>query len=176
MPAHVPPPSYELLHARTVRVERGLVRMSFSTHPGMRGAQGAVQSGVLAAMAEAAIDAAVRSVAGRSPVTLEIKASFLSAAAPGEELTCEAQVLRYGDSTAYIEASLTGMPESSLPAALPADASLGALPADISTIRDKPLAHRAPAADEAIVPQAVKLAGDTDRVIARVSATCFLLE
>ncbi len=98
-----------LLGWRLVSEEPGVVRAEFQAKEEFRNPKGAIMGGILAAMLDMIISAAVRSSLrpNQSPrATLEMKINFISAAEPGV-LNAEGKLVHAGHSVAFAEGTLT---------------------------------------------------------------------
>ncbi len=76
------------------------------TNPG-----GVLQGGFLAAFADSAMGASAVTFAGERKVFVanaEMKVSFFAPVVPGDQLTCEAEVVSGGSRVAFVEASVKG--------------------------------------------------------------------
>ncbi len=105
----------DLLGWKIIHEEPGLIRAEFEAKEEFRNPKGAITGGILAAMLDMIISAAVRSSleSNQSPrATLEMKVNFIGAAEPGI-LTAEGKLVHAGRSVAFGEGSLTS-PDGSL--------------------------------------------------------------
>jgi len=87
----------------------GYVRLSLRLGPQHTNPNGVMHGGVVTTMMDSALGAALSSVRGddarRNPhATIEMNASFLSPAFPGDEIVVEGRLLRLGGSVAFGEA------------------------------------------------------------------------
>ncbi len=101
----------DLLGWKIISEEPGLVRAEFVAKEEFRNPKGAITGGILAAMLDMIISAAVRSSLrpNQSPrATLEMKVSFISAAEPGM-LNAEGNLVHAGKSVAFAEGTLTAV-------------------------------------------------------------------
>ncbi len=104
-----------LLGWKLLSEEPGLVRADFVAKEEFRNPKGAITGGILAAMLDMIISAAVRSslAENQSPrATLEMKVNFIGAAEPGT-LSAEGKLVHAGRSIAFAEGTLTA-PDGSL--------------------------------------------------------------
>ncbi len=104
-----------LLGWRLVSEEPGLVRGEFEARAEFRNPKGPIMGGILAAMLDMIISAAIRSSMkpNQSPrATLEMKVNFIGAAEPGV-LSAEGKLVHAGRSVAFAEGSLSS-PDGSL--------------------------------------------------------------
>jgi uncharacterized protein (TIGR00369 family) len=107
-PPKVPPPCWNLFDARAIIMEPGHAVIEFRTEPAHENPFGYVQGGLLAAMIDNCIGPAVfLLVPDRQMSTIEMKLNYLAPARPGDLLRGEAQVVKHGRTTAYVEISLT---------------------------------------------------------------------
>ena len=87
----------------------GYARLSLVLEPRHTNPNGVMHGGVITTMMDSALGAALGSLrgpeAGRSPhSTVEMNASFLAGARPGDKIVVEGRVLRLGRSIAFGEA------------------------------------------------------------------------
>ncbi len=87
----------------------GYVRLSLVLQPHHTNPHGVMHGGVVTSMMDSALGAALGSLRGeeakRNPhATIEMNASFLAAARPGDEIVVEGRVLRLGKTIAFGEA------------------------------------------------------------------------
>ncbi len=87
----------------------GYARLSLVLEPHHTNPNGVMHGGVITTMMDSAMGAALGSLrgaeAGRSPhATVEMNASFLAGARPGDKIVVEGRVLRLGKSIAFGEA------------------------------------------------------------------------
>ena len=87
----------------------GYARLSLVLEPHHTNPNGVMHGGVITTMMDSALGAALGSLrgpeAGRSPhATVEMNASFLAGARPGDKIVVEGRVLRLGKSIAFGEA------------------------------------------------------------------------
>jgi uncharacterized protein (TIGR00369 family) len=104
-----------LLGWRLLSEEPGLVRAEFDAKEEFRNPKGPIMGGILAAMLDMIISAAIRSSMhpNQRPVaTLEMKINFIGAAKPGT-LSAEGKLVHAGRSVAFGEGSLSA-PDGSL--------------------------------------------------------------
>ncbi len=105
----------ELLGWKFISDAPGLVRAEFEAKEEFRNPKGPIMGGILAAMLDMIISAAVRSSLqpNQSPrATLEMKVNFIGAAEPGT-LTAEGKLVHAGRSVAFAEGTLSA-PDGSL--------------------------------------------------------------
>jgi uncharacterized protein (TIGR00369 family) len=105
----------DLLGWKLVSEESGVVRAEFDAKEAFRNPKGPIMGGILAAMLDMIISAAVRSslAENQSPrATLEMKVNFIGAAQPGT-LSAEGRIVHAGKSVAFAEGILTA-PDGSL--------------------------------------------------------------
>ena len=99
----------DLLGWKIISQEPGLIRAEFVAKEEFRNPKGAITGGILAAMLDMIISAAVRSSLRpnqRPRATLEMKVNFISAAQPGKLLS-EGRIVHAGMSVAFAEGTLT---------------------------------------------------------------------
>ena len=99
----------DLLGYKLVSEEAGLIRAEFKAKEQFLNPRGAIQGGMLAAMLDSVISAAVRSSLqpNQSPrATLEMKVNFIGAAKAGR-LLGEGRLVHAGKSVAFAEGSLS---------------------------------------------------------------------
>lgn len=99
----------ELLGWKIISEEPGLVRAEFQAKEEFLNPKGSITGGILAAMLDLIISAAVRSSLqpNQSPrATLEMKVNFIGAAQPGT-LAAEGRIVHAGRSVAFAEGSLS---------------------------------------------------------------------
>ncbi len=104
-----------LLGWKLLSEEPGLVRAEFEAKEEFRNPKGPIMGGILAAMLDMIISAAIRSSMkpNQSPrATLEMKVNFIGAAEPGT-LAAEGKLVHAGRSVAFAEGTLTA-PSGSL--------------------------------------------------------------
>ncbi|MBI1340294.1 hotdog fold thioesterase [bacterium] len=103
------PPCSDTLGMRLIEVDQAAmrIRLEFDASASFANPTGAIQGGFLAAMMDEAMSTAciIASNVTMTAPTLEIKTSFLRPAFPGP-LVCDARVLKFGKSTAFMEAEL----------------------------------------------------------------------
>ena len=105
----------KLLGWKIISEEPGLVRAEFEAKEEFRNPKGAIFGGILAAMLDLVISAAVLSSLqpNQSPrATLEMKVNFIGAAEP-QTLSAEGRLVHAGRSVAFAEGSLS-TPDGSL--------------------------------------------------------------
>ena len=90
-------------------LREGYARLSLTLEPRHTNPNGVVHGGVITTMMDSALGAALGALrgeaAGRSPhATVEMNASFLSGARPGDRIVVEGRVLRLGKRVAFGEA------------------------------------------------------------------------
>ena len=105
----------DLLGWKIVSEEPGLVRAEFEAKEEFRNPKGAIIGGILAAMLDLIISAAVRSSLEenqRPGGTLEMKVNFIDAVEPGT-LSADGRIVHTGRSIAFAEGRLTA-PNGSL--------------------------------------------------------------
>ncbi len=90
-------------------LREGYARISLVLEPHHTNLNGVMHGGVITTMMDSAMGAALSSLrgpeAGRSPhATVEMNASFLAGARPGDKIVVEGRVLRLGKSIAFGEA------------------------------------------------------------------------
>lgn len=90
-------------------MREGYARISLVLEPHHTNPNGVMHGGVITTMMDSAMGAALSSLrgpeAGRSPhATVEMNASFLAGARPGDKIVVEGRVLRLGKSIAFGEA------------------------------------------------------------------------
>ena len=90
-------------------LREGYARLSLVLEPHHTNPNGVMHGGVITTMMDSAIGAALGSLRGaeasRSPhATVEMNASFLASARPGDKIVVEGRVLRLGKSIAFGEA------------------------------------------------------------------------
>ncbi len=90
-------------------MREGYARISLVLEPHHTNPNGVMHGGVITTMMDSAMGAALSSLrgpeAGRSPhATVEMNASFLAGARPGDKIVVEGRVLRLGKSLAFGEA------------------------------------------------------------------------
>lgn len=105
----------DLLGWKLVSEEPGVVRAEFDAKEKFRNPKGPIMGGILAAMLDMVISAAVRSslAENQSPrATLEMKVNFIGAAKPGT-LSAEGKLVHAGRSVAFAEGTLSA-PDGSL--------------------------------------------------------------
>ena len=90
-------------------LREGYARLSLVLEPHHTNPNGVMHGGVIATMMDSAMGAALGSLRGpeasRSPhSTVEMNASFLAGARPGDKIVVEGRVLRLGKSIAFGEA------------------------------------------------------------------------
>ncbi len=90
-------------------LREGYARISLVLEPHHTNPNGVMHGGVITTMMDSAMGAALSSLrgpeAGRSPhATVEMNASFLAGARPGDKIVVEGRVLRMGKSIAFGEA------------------------------------------------------------------------
>ncbi len=98
----------DLLGWKIISEEPGLVRGEFEAREEFRNPKGPIMGGILAAMLDMIISAAVRSslAENQSPrATLEMKVNFIGAAEPGT-LSAEGKLVHAGKSVAFAEGTL----------------------------------------------------------------------
>lgn len=102
------PPCATMLGAQLVSVEPGLVRMRFDARPQFCNGMGNVQGGFLAAMLDDSMGPALFTQLddGQFAPTLEMKVSFLRAAAPGP-IIGEGRVAHRTRNVAFLEGTLS---------------------------------------------------------------------
>jgi molybdopterin converting factor subunit 1 len=107
--AHVErPPGYvELLGARPLQTEPGLMRFEFNPTEQLLNPAGMVQGGFVTAMLDEAMGPAVLAALGPGHAipTLELKVSFIRPVRPGR-VVAEGRVVHLGKSVAFMESSL----------------------------------------------------------------------
>ena len=99
----------DLLGWKIISEETGLVRAEFEAKEEFRNPKGSITGGILAAMLDLIISAAVRASLqeNQSPGgTLEMKVNFIGAAEPGT-LSAEGRIVHAGRSIAFAEGTLT---------------------------------------------------------------------
>jgi uncharacterized protein (TIGR00369 family) len=110
------PPCSETLGLRVTHIQQAdrLVRAEFTAAPAFANPSGAVQGGFIAAMLDEtmSICAIVASNITMNAPTLELKVSYLRPLFPGLA-TCEARILKWGQSICFIEGELRN-PEGEL--------------------------------------------------------------
>ena len=101
-------PAAQLLGRRVIEAADGRARVSYRAGSSLHNRIGNVQGGMIAAMLDSAMGIAGATVlgAGRYPVTLEIKVSFLRPAVEGT-LVADARVIRSGGTILFTEATLS---------------------------------------------------------------------
>lgn len=103
------PPCSETLGMRLVEVEQAAmrIRLEFAARPEFANPTGAIQGGFLGAMVDEAMSTAciIASNVTMTAPTLEMKVSYLRPVFPGV-VVCEARILKFGRSTAFMEAEL----------------------------------------------------------------------
>ena len=102
-------PFSAFIGARMEEMRDGYVRLSLVLQPHHTNPSGVMHGGVVTTMMDSALGAALGSLRGeeakRNPhATIEMNASFLAAARPGDEIVVEARVLRLGKTIAFGEA------------------------------------------------------------------------
>ncbi len=90
-------------------LREGYARLSLTLEPRHTNPNGVMHGGVITTMMDSALGAALGALrgeeAGRSPhATVEMNASFLEGARPGDKIVVEGRVLRLGKSIAFGEA------------------------------------------------------------------------
>ncbi len=95
--------------AEMEELREGYARLSLTLEPHHTNPSGVMHGGVITTMMDAALGAALGALrgeeAGRSPhATVEMNASFLSGARPGDRIVVEGRVLRLGKRIAFGEA------------------------------------------------------------------------
>ena len=99
----------DLLGWKLVSEEPGLVRAEFEAKEEFRNPKGPIMGGILAAMLDMIISAAIRSSMkpNQTPrATLEMKVNFVGAAQPGT-IAAEGKLVHVGRSVAFGEGTLT---------------------------------------------------------------------
>ncbi len=102
-------PFVELLGGKVEEWREGYVQMSLVLEPHHTNPNGVMHGGVITTMMDSALGAAIGALRGqeasRSPhATVEMNASFLSGARPGDRIVVEGRVLRLGKRVAFGEA------------------------------------------------------------------------
>lgn len=95
--------------AEMEELREGYARLSLILEPRHTNPNGVMHGGVITTMMDSALGAALSALrgeeAGRNPhATVEMNASFLSGARPGDRIVVEGRVLRLGKSIAFGEA------------------------------------------------------------------------
>jgi uncharacterized protein (TIGR00369 family) len=106
-----PPPAAQLLHLDLIDVGHGRVAFDFHPASGFDNGQGAVHGGVLAAVLDFAVGAALLTTVdiGTTVVTANLNVSFIRPVPPdGETLRCVGQVIHRGQRSAHADADLVG--------------------------------------------------------------------
>ena len=90
-------------------LREGYARLSLTLEPRHTNPNGVMHGGVITTMMDSALGAALGSLRGpeasRSPhATVEMNASFLAGARPGDKIVVEGRVLRLGKTIAFGEA------------------------------------------------------------------------
>ena len=103
-------PFAELVGGRLEEWSEGCVRMSLTLEPHHTNPNGVMHGGVVTTLMDEALGGVIASVRGLETMfaaphaTVEMNASFLSGARPGDRIVVEARVLRLGRRVAFGEA------------------------------------------------------------------------
>ena len=103
-------PFMELIGGRMEEMGEGYMRVSLVLEPRHTNPHGVMHGGVITTLMDEVLGGAIASVRGMEVMraaphaTIEMNASFLAAARPGEEIVVEGRVLRLGRTVAFGEA------------------------------------------------------------------------
>ena len=103
-------PFVELIGGRLEEWREGYVRMSLDLEPHHTNPNGVMHGGVVTTLMDEALGGVIASVRGLETMfaaphaTVEMNASFLAGARPGDRIVVEARVLRLGQRVAFGEA------------------------------------------------------------------------
>ena len=107
---HQQSPFVDLVGGKTEEWQEGYVRMSVVLTPNHTNPNGVMHGGVITTLMDEVLGGVIASVRGVEVMmaaphaTVEMNASFLAAARPGDEIVVEGRVLRLGKSIAFGEA------------------------------------------------------------------------
>ena len=110
---HPSSPFVELIGGRLEEWREGYVRMSVTLEPHHTNPHGVMHGGVVTTLMDEALGGVIASVRGMETMfaaqhtTVEMNASFLAGARPGDRIVVEARVLRLGRRVAFGEAEAT---------------------------------------------------------------------
>ncbi|MEX0801039.1 MAG: PaaI family thioesterase [Dehalococcoidia bacterium] len=105
-------PFVELIGGHTEEFREGLVRLSLHLQEHHTNPNGVMHGGVVTTLMDEAIGGVIASVRGMEAMfaaphaTIEMNASFLAGARPGDRVVVEARVLRIGKRVAFGEAEM----------------------------------------------------------------------
>ena len=108
--AHPSSPFVELIGGRLDEWREGYVRMSLTLEPQHTNPNGVMHGGVVTTLMDEALGGVIASVRGLETMfaaphaTVEMNASFLSGARPGDRIVVEGRVIRMGKTISFGEA------------------------------------------------------------------------
>ena len=102
-------PFSAFIGAEMEELREGYARLSLALEPHHTNPHGVMHGGVITTMMDSAMGAALGALRGREAVrnphaTVEMNASFLAAARPGDRLVVEGRIIRSGKTVAFGEA------------------------------------------------------------------------
>ncbi len=103
----VPPPSFAFLESELVEASGGKAVVLFRPTEQMENPYGIIQGGILAAMLDNTVGPALWSIVpDRASSTIQMSINFLRPAKAGDVIRGIAEVVKHGQTQAYIEARL----------------------------------------------------------------------